>query len=738
MRFRKYINKVDELSYKQMWILILSLFLISIIIRCLFIISPRSSYVAPDELTYLNMAKSLNKYGVLTIHNTTTVNLAILYSIIISPLMSISNPFNRITMIGIFNVLLLSSTIFPVYLLSKKIIKNNSIIILLIINILLLPDMTLSMTFMAENLFYPLCAWLFFLVYNYIIEREFKNKVIYCIMIALICNLLYMTKVVSLYFVIAFCIMVILEITYEKNNKLFKNLALLLIFCLSFFILKKLIYFFIYEKLFGIDTYTTSIKISSFDLSKIAFLFYSCIFNSVCSILAFFYFPIIIPIIKFKKISKDLKSLLIFSLSSLFIAIFTVAYMIDINEAYGTLALRQHLRYYSPILLLFLIIFYYILFELKDVIDNNKIKLRYLVFTFFILEVFYFVFRLFYGVCIDGVLLQYIYLICYKFNSNSILLKVFEMFLKFVITIIILLLSIKYIKNSKNTGKIMIFFIISICILNNYCAISSFKNDYGYYNKNLKNKIKQVKTMDDYFIQKPGNILFITDGYDNEIETYFLHKAYFTTTERMLNLNKENIGIDTKCINCSYPPITYNKFKIDYIITDSSVNIKGMKKIKINGINYYNIYAKSSNLISITKSSVFPTFTDTTRKIDTKCSKIYSNFSLNKDGYYESSTDFSKGNVLVYGPYDYLRKGTYDITYFYDYKGTEANGTQIGSVDVNVDDINSVIKSSPILSGDNKIEITINTPNDYKSVETRMYALKDKIIFKNIVIKKLN
>ena len=47
----------------------------------------------------------------------------------------------------------------------------------------------------------------------------------------------------------------------------------------------------------------------------------------------------------------------------------------------------------------------------------------------------------------------------------------------------------------------------------------------------------------------------------------------------MLNLNKENIGIDTKCINCSYPPITYNKFKIDYIITDSSVNIKGMKKI---------------------------------------------------------------------------------------------------------------------------------------------------------------
>lgn len=739
-------KKIDNLSPKKMWIIVLGLFLFSVLLRSLFIIGARSAYVSPDEFIYLDLAKSICYHGSLDIHNVTTDNMAILYPILIAPIMLISNSIMRITLIGIVNTILMSSTIFPVYILSKKIISRNTINILLCSTVLFLPDMCISMTFMSENLFFPLTVWLFVVIYKFIEENKEIKKITYICIIAILCNLIYMTKVISLYLVIGFIMMLILDAIFIKNNSIIKNVSYSVSFLILFFAIKKSFEIFIYEKIFKVTLLSSSLAINMLNPEKIKFLIYACIFTLLCTIVAFFYFPIVIPLFNIKNLNRNLKNLLAFGLASLITVIGVVSYIIYLNEQYNVLGLRQHLRYYSPLIIIFLVIFYYIISihqKERDILKSSRVgkKILIIITTLFFCVCFILLFKLFYGVCVDGLLLQYIYNISKYYNIyKPSLLNTFEILIKIIISVFILKGTYNFLKNKKNAVRFVIIIIFISCLINNICAIITFRSEYQMTEAYTKNEISQIETINKYLNHQEGNVLVICNGYDMKIETYLTHSAYYTATSKILSKMEKRDFIDLSIdkITCLYPSVEYTDLnKIDYILTDNSLEISGkVRKVELNGVKEYSLYKNmDTKILNCRKITKFPSIEGQVKKLF--MSNLASNFTLNSEGNYISSSDFSEGNYVAYGPFDYLKAGEYRVTYHYKYSGAEKPGSEIGNVDIFVNDILQSISVKKVIAGNNKISLNFATDRDYKNVEIRMQAYTEGLELSEIEIEKI-
>ena len=90
----------------------------------------------------------------------------ILYSLLLAPFSLISDSLLRLRLISAFNAVLLSSSLIPGYLLARRILKKPSHIILSLLVLALSPNLLFSLSFMPENLYYPLLLWGFFATYR--------------------------------------------------------------------------------------------------------------------------------------------------------------------------------------------------------------------------------------------------------------------------------------------------------------------------------------------------------------------------------------------------------------------------------------------------------------------------------------------------------------------------------------------------------------------------------------------
>ncbi len=127
----------------------------------------------PDEVLYRHMAESFISGRGFLIHNTDPNNTArILYSIAISPAYLFKNAYIQTYIIQLINSILISSTIFPYAMLTKKIIQNKNIRKAVYLMFLVLPELCQCVTYASENLFLPLTTWY---IYIFVLTTEKKK-----------------------------------------------------------------------------------------------------------------------------------------------------------------------------------------------------------------------------------------------------------------------------------------------------------------------------------------------------------------------------------------------------------------------------------------------------------------------------------------------------------------------------------------------------------------------------------
>lgn len=136
------------------------------VLRCVLSVFPKIVTTCREDLLNLELAQNIWLRGRLTLYGRPVKGFRILYPLVLSPFYAITDPEVRMTMISVFNALLLSSSMIPAWLLCGKILKNRRDRLTALLLFALMPDLWLSVTCMSECLYIPMAMWGFWFFYR--------------------------------------------------------------------------------------------------------------------------------------------------------------------------------------------------------------------------------------------------------------------------------------------------------------------------------------------------------------------------------------------------------------------------------------------------------------------------------------------------------------------------------------------------------------------------------------------
>ena len=184
--------------------IIVALFLVSTIIRVIVSDFPKVISGYPDELRYMGIARSLAKGQGLCLHGMDSDFQKILYSICIMPAFWFQSAAQQIRVVAYINSLIMSSSIFPIYGLCRKLLKEDREINYVLAFGLTFPAFVYTMFFMSEVVFLPLSLWVVYLVWCIFCEERVGVKLGLNTLLGVLCYLTYLNKEIALYFVLAY------------------------------------------------------------------------------------------------------------------------------------------------------------------------------------------------------------------------------------------------------------------------------------------------------------------------------------------------------------------------------------------------------------------------------------------------------------------------------------------------------------------------------------------------------
>lgn len=736
-----------EENSKKLLIFTIVIYIITVIIRGLLTCFTRSAIVEADEIIYLDIANSLAYENRILIRNLDWGPKAFIYSLIISPFMLIKNPFIRLNLIGIFNSAIMISAVFPLYILGNKLFKNKDWVYLLLILVIVLPDTALTMTFMTEVLFFPVCMWLFLTVYLFIDNRYNKKSFLLSIFLGLECIILYFIKNVSLYFIISIICMLLLIFFVEKEKKKhIVNILIFLISCIFFYlIINNVIIQEILKSgtsnIYGNSIFDQLFKILAGGSKYIVFFIYCILFNLFGGLLAFGFFPVLYPGLYYKCYKREIQYFYFFAIISFLVVVGVISYMISSIEDYGRLGIRLHLRYYFPLLMLFIMLMIKGVFEK----ENEFTIKRHSVFWGCICAAFWVVFKFFPWGLVDCLLLEYIDVFRKLAMRTDIVIEQFQLSIMEIIFKIIIIATISILTyclgNKKYFKKAMLIFLAGFILLSLYNNISitvKYREVYAAYTS--KELIEESRIIDNYLWKQDGNVLVITNGFNKTLDTFLTRSVYVTSKDSVLDLLDENgsINLNEKEIISNYPSIPYEGLhNISYIITDKSIKVTEAEQVKLDGVREFIVYKNrdSSKLFATVENveNVFPLNVGQTNIFNAKDGVLLT-LGKKKDNYFESLED---EETLVYGPYMPLKAGNYIFTFNIDTSKVEESKESLGYVDIFLNADSSSVCKKDFYTGDSKVSLELDLKNDCESIEMRMFTNKAYVKFFNVEVKKI-
>lgn len=189
-------------------------------------------FLMHDEELYVNMARSFffdhnfsRGYELLNYS-------CVVYSVLISFAYFLYSPENIVFIMRMIGVVAMTSSIFPIYLLSNKILKNKKKAVIISALSLIIPEMISSAYLIQENLSYPIFLWTAYLVY---LKFTSENKKSFKLEIAILFffALNFFTKSYTIVFPAAYFFVLFIDSIKNKDYKNIKSIFIQgVIFCL--------------------------------------------------------------------------------------------------------------------------------------------------------------------------------------------------------------------------------------------------------------------------------------------------------------------------------------------------------------------------------------------------------------------------------------------------------------------------------------------------------------------------
>lgn len=165
----------------------------------------------PDSALYASSANSFcNSFQLLIGGKFNSFSLP-LYSMVISPAYLFRDMGDTFTVIKLINSLVMSSAIFPVFLLARRFMSFGRAFTVALLSVMIGP-MFYTFTIMAESLHYPLSMWVIYLMYVSLVKENMRINVI----LGFVFGLAVLNKMSSLALFV--CYNILLGISFNESN----------------------------------------------------------------------------------------------------------------------------------------------------------------------------------------------------------------------------------------------------------------------------------------------------------------------------------------------------------------------------------------------------------------------------------------------------------------------------------------------------------------------------------------
>lgn len=192
------------------------IYLFSIIIYGIIIFFFTSTvHVEVDEELYLSLAKSFHYLGRFEMNGEIANYNCVLYSMLISIAYYFYNPRTLLFTMRLINVVVMCSSIFPIWLLASKVLQSEKKAMNLCLLSMMMPYMFDSAYIMQENLSYPLFLWTVYFGYC-AFEEKTRSRILPAAVLAALC---FFTKTYLLSIPVAVNICFIMQLKNEKEVK---------------------------------------------------------------------------------------------------------------------------------------------------------------------------------------------------------------------------------------------------------------------------------------------------------------------------------------------------------------------------------------------------------------------------------------------------------------------------------------------------------------------------------------
>jgi len=485
------------------------LFLFILIIKIILTIPFEGIFLYPDEFCVIQKAKYFIEnfsikpcYEIIGYHK--IYDVSILYSLLISPFYYFFNGVEAYHGILILNSFLVSTLVFPIFLIIKRFQISNWINYILTSFLLFLPQIvSFEKTIMTETLYIVICIWLL----HFYIKSFEKNKIQNKLISFFLAFLAIFTRPFG--FIIPISILINELIQIKKHKKII-SFGILLTFTF-------LLIFFINSSIFYEALVLEKIK-SFFDLSNLPTLLLAFKNQINSFIVPTFFLPTLIFILYFnKKNLKKLNKIKYFVITLLILNFFISAqhiygYMMDITNEGQPDFLSFLTRY------IHLPIFIIILFSSIFLIKNKKFECtqkKLIILILFIIPIFFLDYsRIKYALNLDlDIFINYLFnysiialffvlLVLFIFNKKKTLIFILGSLLIFN-SIICYLHIEKQAKRPKNNIVLEYFqdTISNILIMNNNNNELSFYRPIATYTSNKitkYNSLSEIKKINNY------------------------------------------------------------------------------------------------------------------------------------------------------------------------------------------------------------------------------------------------
>ncbi len=382
--YESYSRLPEEKKHKMEIAFLLFVYLGSILAYAIIGMGGKLITVYPDEMLYYNIARSIFNGDELVVNQYYYGFKKIAYSILISPFFAIGNGELRLTVIWLFNAVVILSSVFPAWLITKELEMPRHWRFFAVFITAVFPEMMRSMGFMAENLYFPLTMW-FMLLW---LKNAKKPKISYTLLLALLCLAMYYCKEVALAFPVSWigfelCYPFVAFFTDKKENRrslktyfsrkrLLSSIAVAAVFAVLA-VSVSLIFFRDTQVTYEITDNTSQLT----DPDILVFMLRTFLYYIAGVILSVLIVPIFYPLIHFRKLPDSSRRLYCFLIIFVMVMMAVVVYTIAINEdiRYRSIALpRLHLRYIAGCGLL---LFFPFLKSLQKAYDEPEPKKKH-------------------------------------------------------------------------------------------------------------------------------------------------------------------------------------------------------------------------------------------------------------------------------------------------------------------------------------------------------------------------